>query len=96
MAGAVGRPDDFCNLIGEERYSHRLTYEGHWENNLYQFFRVTPKVTFELPRPFCMEGIQGVDDKPQHNAVREAFIDICIEGENFLNHAKQQLMNTYL
>ena len=35
---------DFCNLIGEERYSDRLTYDGRWENNLYQFFsRVIPK-----------------------------------------------------
>ena len=25
---------DFCNLIGDERYSDRLTYDGRWENNL--------------------------------------------------------------
>ena len=62
---------DFCNLIGEERYSDRLTYDGRWENNLYQFFsRVIPKVTFDLPRPFRMEGIQRVDDTPLHKAVR--------------------------
>lgn len=29
---------NFCNLVGEERYSDRLTYDGRWENNLYQFF----------------------------------------------------------
>ena len=50
---------DFCNLIGDERYSDRLTYDGRWENNLYQFFsRVLPKVTADLPRPFRMEGVQ--------------------------------------
>jgi len=33
-----------------------LTYDGRWENNLYQFFsRVIPKVTFDFPRPFRMD-----------------------------------------
>ncbi|MCR4858582.1 MAG: putative DNA binding domain-containing protein [Bacteroidales bacterium] len=73
---------DFCNLIGEERYSDRLTYDGRWENNLYQFFsRVIPKVTADLPRPFRMEGIQRVDDTPQHKAVREAFTNAIIHSD---------------
>lgn len=73
---------DFCNLIGEERYSDRLTYDGRWENNLYQFFsRVIPKVTSDLPRPFRMEGIQRVDDTPQHKAVREAFTNAIIHSD---------------
>jgi predicted HTH transcriptional regulator len=73
---------DFCNLIGEERYSDRLTYDGRWENNLYQFFsRVIPKVTFDLPRPFRMEGLQRVDDTPQHKAVREAFTNSIIHSD---------------
>ena len=59
---------DFCNLIGEERYSDRLTYDGRWENNLYQFFsRVIPKVR--------------VDDTPQHKAVREAFTNAIIHAD---------------
>ena len=73
---------DFCNLIGDERYSDRLTYDGRWENNLYQFFsRVIPKVTADLPRPFRMEGIQRVDDTPQHKAVREAFTNAIIHSD---------------
>ena len=73
---------DFCNLIGDERYSDRLTYDGRWENNLYQFFsRVMPKVTADLPRPFRMEGIQRVDDTPQHKAVREAFTNAIIHSD---------------
>ena len=73
---------DFCNLIGDERYSDRLTYDGRWENNLYQFFsRVIPKVTTDLPRPFRMEGIQRVDDTPQHKAVREAFTNAIIHSD---------------
>ena len=73
---------DFCNLIGDERYSDRLTYDGRWENNLYQFFsRVLPKVTADLPRPFRMEGIQRVDDTLQHKAVREAFTNSIIHSD---------------
>lgn len=73
---------DFCNLIGDERYSDRLTYDGRWENNLYQFFsRVIPKVTADIPRPFRMEGIQRVDDTPQHKAVREAFTNAIIHSD---------------
>ena len=76
---------DFSNLIGDERYSDRLTYDGRWENNLYQFFsRVVPKVTFDLPRPFRMEGIQRVDDTPQHKAVREAFTNAIIHADIML------------
>ena len=76
---------DFCHLIGEERYSDRLTYDGRWENNLHQFFsRVIPKVTFDLPRPFRMEGIQRVDDTPLHKAVREAFTNSIIHADMML------------
>lgn len=77
---------NFCNLVGEERYSDRLTYDGRWENNLYQFFSiVAPKMTFDLPRPFRMEGIQRVDDTPQHKAVREAFTNAIIHADLMLD-----------
>ena len=33
---------NFCNLVGEERYSDRLTYDGRWENNLYHFLASWP------------------------------------------------------
>ena len=73
---------NFCNLIGDERYSDRLTYDGRWENNLYQFFTIVlPKITFDLPRPFRMEGMQRVDDTPQHKAVREAFTNAIIHAD---------------
>ena len=73
---------NMCNLIGDERYSDRLTYDGRWENNIYQFFsRVILKVTADLPRPFRMEVIQRVDDTPQHKAVREAFTNSIIHSD---------------
>lgn len=38
---------NMCNLIGDERYSDRLTYDGRWENNLFQFFSIVlPKIWF--------------------------------------------------
>lgn len=77
---------NFCNLTGEERYSDRLTYDGRWENNLYQFFmNVMPKITFDLPRPFRMEGLQRVDDTPQHKAVREAFTNSIIHADMMMD-----------
>ena len=77
---------DMSNLVGEERYRDRLTYDGRWENNLYQFFRnVMPKLTFDLPRPFKMEGIQRQDDTLQHKAVREAFTNAIIHSDIFIS-----------
>ena len=85
---------NFCNLIGEERYSDRLTYDGRWENNLYQFFSIVlPKMTFDLPRPFRMEGMQRVDDTPQHKAVREAFTNALLcKGLHKMAYVKPYIM----
>lgn len=70
---------DMSHLVGDERYHDRLTYDGRWENNLYQFYhRVMPKLTIDLPHPFQMEGIQRVDDTPQHKAVREALTNAIL------------------
>ena len=77
---------NMCNLIGDERYSDRLTYDGRWENNLYQFFSIVlPKMTFDLPRPFRMVGVQRDDDTPQHKAVREAFTNAIIHADMMMD-----------
>lgn len=40
---------DKSHLIRNERYKEYITYDGSWENNLYQFFRiVSPKVQFDI------------------------------------------------
>ena len=76
---------DMSHLVGDERYHDRLTYDGRWENNVYQFLnRVIPKFTIDLPRPFRMEGIKRVDDTLQHKAVREAFTNAIIHADVFL------------
>ena len=71
---------DMSHLVGDERYHDRLTYDGLWENNLYQFFRiVSPKIQFDLPKPFKLEkGWKRKDDTPQREAVREAFTNAII------------------
>ena len=77
---------DMSHLVGDERYHDRLTYDGRWENNIYQFLnRVLPKLTIDLPRPFRMEGVKRIDDTPQHKAVREAFTNAVIHADVFLS-----------
>ncbi len=78
---------DMSRLVGQERYKDRLTYDGRWENNLYQFFRyVIPKLTFDMPRPFRLEnGIQRVDDTLQIGAIREAFTNSIIHCDFFID-----------
>lgn len=77
---------DKSNLIGEQRYSDRITYDGTWENNLYNFVEIVlPKLLRELPRPFQMEGVIRVDDTLQHKAVREAFTNMIIHADLMLN-----------
>ncbi len=42
------------NLIGDRRWSDRLTYDGTWENNIYNFIKIVlPKLVSDLKRPFC-------------------------------------------
>lgn len=54
------------NLIGDQRYSNRLTYDGTWENNLFNFIRIVlPKLTRDLPHPFSMNGVIHKDNTPK-------------------------------
>ena len=77
---------DMSHLVGDERYHDRLTYDGRWENNLYQFLHlVIPKLTFDLPRPFRMPGIRREDDTFQQKAVREAFANAIIHSDVLLS-----------
>lgn len=77
---------DKSNLIGDQRYSDRLTYDGTWENNLFNFIRmVLPRLTRDLPRPFQMEGVIRKDDTPQHKAVREAMTNAIIHADLMIN-----------
>ena len=73
---------DKSRLIGDQRYSDRLTYDGTWENNLFNFVSmVLPKLLQDLPRPFKMEGVERDDDTPQHKAIREALTNAIIHAD---------------
>lgn len=73
---------DVSNLVLGSRWSDRLTYDGMWENNLYNFVRqVTPKLVEGLKRPFRLEGMTRIDDTPVHKAIREAVINMIIHSD---------------
>ena len=77
---------DKSNLIGDQRYSDRLTYDGTWENNLFNFIRIViPKLTRDLPRPFSMDGVIRTDDTLQAKAIREAVTNMIIHSDFMLN-----------
>lgn len=73
---------DKSNLRSGERWSDRLTYDGLWENNLYNFVRlVLPKLVSSLRRPFQLEGMVRIDDTVVHKAVREALVNMVIHSD---------------
>ena len=77
---------DESEVTLEVRWNDRITYDGTWENNLFNFFtKVTPKLTAELKKPFKLEGMQRVDETPVHKAVREAFVNLIIHADYLLD-----------
>ena len=70
------------NADDETRWVDRVTYDGTWENNLFNFFRkVTPKLTEDLKKPFILKNLQRIDDTPVHKAIREAFVNMIIHSD---------------
>lgn len=73
---------DESNLLPGSRWSDRLTYDGMWENNLYNFIRqVTPRLVAGLKRPFRLDGMVRVDDTPVHKSIREAVTNMAIHAD---------------
>ncbi len=88
--------DKFSNLLmdyrdeshatADMRWSDRITYDGTWENNLFNFFmKVSPKLTADLKKPFVLENQQRIDDTPIHKAIREAFVNMIIHSDYLLD-----------
>ncbi len=66
----------------ETRWVDRVTYDGTWENNLFNFFRkVMPKLTEDIKKPFVLKNMQRIDDTPVHKAIREAFVNMIIHSD---------------
>ena len=73
---------DVTNLQPDSRWSDRLTYDGRWENNLYNFFMtVQSKLIKDLKRPFRLEGMERIDDTSIHKAMREALTNLVIHSD---------------
>ena len=76
---------DYTNLEEESRWSDRLTYDGRWENNLYNFFmRVQSKLISDIKRPFTLKGMEREDDSLLHKAIREALTNLIIHTDYML------------
>ena len=73
---------DMTNLQPDSRWSDRMTYDGSWENNLYNFFtRVLSKLVRDIRRPFILKGTEREDDTPIHKAIREALTNLVIHAD---------------
>lgn len=73
---------DMSNLQPGSRWSDRITYDGRWENNLYNFFtRVLAKLVSDVKRPFVLRSTEREDDTPLHKAIREALTNLVIHAD---------------
>ena len=66
----------------EKRWVDRLTLDGSWSGNLYDFYRaVFRKLTAELKVPFELAEGQRVDESPVHVAIREALCNVLVHAD---------------
>lgn len=64
------------------RWTDRITLEGHWSGNLYDFFHIVyPRLARHLKTPFHLEGGTRIDDTPAHIAIREALVNTLIHAD---------------
>lgn len=66
----------------ERRWVDRLTLDGKWSGNLYDFYRkVYLKLTGELKVPFSLERGERKDETPVHEALREALANTLVHAD---------------
>ncbi len=66
----------------EKRWIDRVTLDGSWSGNLYDFYRkVFPKLTEGVKVPFELEGNQRMDESPIHVAIREALCNVLVHAD---------------
>ena len=66
----------------DQRWVDRLTLDGKWSGNLYDFYRkVYLKLTADLKVPFTLEKGQRQDETPVHVALREALANVLVHGD---------------
>ncbi|NCP56413.1 MAG: AAA family ATPase [Piscirickettsiaceae bacterium CG_4_10_14_3_um_filter_44_349] len=66
----------------ENRWSDRVTLDGTWSGNLFDFFHIVyRKLTTEIKVPFQLEGGIRKEDTPLHIAVREALCNVLVHAD---------------
>lgn len=66
----------------ESRWVDRITLDGKWSGNLYDFYRkVYLKLTAELKVPFVLEKGERKDETPVHVALREALANVIVHAD---------------
>ena len=66
----------------ERRWVDRLTLDGKWSGNLYDFYRkVYLKLTADLKVPFQLEGAERQEETPVHTALREALVNVLVHAD---------------
>lgn len=66
----------------ERRWIDRITLDGKWSGNLYDFYRkVYLKLTAELKVPFQLEKGERKDETPVHEALREALANVIVHAD---------------
>lgn len=66
----------------EQRWADRLTLDGKWSGNLYDFYRkVYLKLTADLKVPFALENGQRQEETAVHVALREALANVLVHAD---------------
>ena len=66
----------------EKRWVDRLTLDGTWSGNLYDFYRkVYLKLIADLKVPFQLNKGERLDETPVHIALREALANVLVHAD---------------
>jgi predicted HTH transcriptional regulator len=69
-------------LSGNHRWIDRVTTDGSWSGNLYDFYNIViQRLSRDLRVPFRLEGTTRIDDTPIKEAIREAFTNTIIHAD---------------
>lgn len=73
---------DVSSLTEGQRWSDRISIDGTWENNLYNFtMKVMRKTVEGLPKSFNMDGVIRIDETLLHKSIREAIVNMVIHAD---------------
>ncbi|MBK7214546.1 MAG: putative DNA binding domain-containing protein [Bacteroidales bacterium] len=76
---------DFREILSTDpnvRWTDRFHPDGTWESNLFQFYyKVWPRLSSSLPKPFQLKEGRRQDETPAHIALREAFVNALVHTD---------------